>query len=59
VRPSDREAVRLNRDSSSIISMEAQTASWGRSNPAMTASPIVLIMVPDRPRMILFKISKC
>ena len=53
------EAVRLNRDSSSIISMEARTASWGRSNPAMTASPIVLIMVPDRSRMILFKISKC
>ena len=28
--------------SSSIISMEARTASWGRSKPAMTASPIVL-----------------
>src|SRR5262245_49112660 len=53
LRPSGREAVGVSGDSYSIICIEARTADCGRSKPAMTASPIVLMMVPDRSRMII------
>ena len=53
------EAVRLKRASSSIIPIAARTASSGRSKAAITASPMVLTIVPEHSRTIRFRISKC